>query len=89
MVVIKILRGKSPAVLYFWNKIKEHGLTESVTQQLNISITIDSFSLPESSSVSTNKKRKMEEDIKMIRLKNSIDKANKIAHKTLKVERKK
>ena len=64
-------------------------MTESVTQQLNISITIDSFSLPESSSVSTNKKRKMEEDIKMIRLKNSIDKANEIVHETLKVERKK
>ena len=83
------LIGGSPAVLYLWNKVEEHDLMESVTQQLSTTTAIDSLSSLDSISVSSIRKRKMIEESRMDILKVSIDEANKIERKTFEIEKQK
>ena len=72
------LQGRPPYTLYFWMKVDESNLMETVTQQLNDAVGIDT-----SSNVSSNvdvkfdvRKRNANGDLKLDQLRKSIDTAN-------------
>ena len=75
------LRGKSPAVLYLWQKVEEADLMNSVTQMLDASVGIDTASAPNSNK----KHKKSDDDGRLEKLSASIDNANKIAAETNKI----
>ena len=75
------LQGRPPYTLYFWMKVDESNLMETVTQQLNNAVGIDT-----SSNVSSNvdvkfdvRKRNANGDLKLDQLRKPIDTANDIA----------
>ena len=71
------LQGRPPYTLYFWMKVDESNLMETVTQQLNDAVGIDT-----SSNVDVKfdvRKRNADGDLKLDQLRKSIDTANDIA----------
>ena len=77
----KILRGRSPAILYLWEKAEECDLLDSVTQQLDDAIGIDLSS--NDGSEFTMKRKFHNEEETVMKLNRSIERANEIAEKTL------
>ena len=75
------LRGRSPAILYLWEKAEEFDLLDSVTQQLDDAIGID-LSSNDGSELTMKRKFHNEEETGM-KLNRSIERANEIAEKTL------
>ena len=78
------LRGRSPAILYLWEKADEFDLLDSVTQQLDDATGID-ISSNDGSELTMKRKFQNEEETVM-KLKRSIERANEIAEKTLKIK---
>ena len=85
------LQGRPPYTLYFWMKVDESNLMETVTQQLNDAVGIDT-----SSNVSSNvdvkfdvRKRNANGDLKLDQLRKSIDTANDIAQANITFSEKK
>ena len=78
------LRGRSPAILYLWEKADEFDLLDSVTQQLDDATGID-ISSNDGSELTMKRKFQNEEETVM-KLNRSIERANEIAEKTLKIK---
>ena len=75
------LRGRSPAILYLWEKAEEFDLLDSVTQQLDDAIGIDLSSNDGSEHIGKRKFHSEEETV--IKLNRSIERANEIAEESL------
>ena len=81
------LQGRPPYTLYFWMKVDECNLMESVTQQLNDVVGIDTSSnLDVTVDV---RKRNSNGDLKLEQLSKSIDTANEIARANVAISEKK
>jgi len=56
------LKGRSPAVLYLWEKANEHNLLNTVYQQLNDEAAFDSTVDTSALTISTRKDKKRKRD---------------------------
>ena len=81
------LQGRPPYTLYFWMKVDECNLMESVTQQLNDVVGMDtSFNVDVTVDV---RKRSANGDLKLEQLSKSIDTANEIGRANVAISEKK
>ena len=81
------MQGRPPYTLYFWMKVDECNLMESVTQQLNDVVDMDtSFNVNVTVDV---RKRSANGDLKLEQLSKSIDTANEIGRANVAISEKK